>query len=64
MGLFVLFCFGKSHAQTDPLQQARIFAEQKDYQKAIELFKKLHNQNPLDAEAYNGYIATLIATKE
>ncbi|MBS1774753.1 MAG: tetratricopeptide repeat protein [Bacteroidetes bacterium] len=51
-------------AQTDPLAQARYFASQKDYDKAIESVKHLYDQNPMDGEVYRFYFNTLLDKKE
>ncbi|XZF13540.1 tetratricopeptide repeat protein [Chitinophagaceae bacterium MMS25-I14] len=50
-------------AQSDPLQQAKMYADTKNYDKALELFRKLYDQTPGDADVYSNYLGTLLATK-
>ena len=50
-------------AQPDHLAEARTFALQKEYGKAIALYKKLHAQNPRDETVYREYLQMLIEDK-
>ena len=43
-------------AQSDPLTQARVFTEKKEYDKAAEAYKKLYEQNPADNDVYTEYL--------
>lgn len=52
------------YAQSDPLVQARAFAEKKEYDKAAEIYKKLYDQNPADNDVYNEYLELLLTTKD
>lgn len=49
---------------TTPLVQARDHAANKDYDKAIDLFKKIYAQNPSDVSVYQDYLNTLIQAKK
>lgn len=51
-------------AQTDPLMQARLYTEQKEYNQAINLYKRLYSQNPADQDVYGEYLNLLITTKD
>lgn len=62
-GLILLVFSFKMFGQNDPLAQARILAQQKEYGKATEIYKKLYAQNPRDAEVYNEYLQALIDDK-
>ena len=64
--LFILSCgFGyNAAAQGDPIVQARMHADMKDYPKALEIYKKLYDQTPTDGDVYNEYLNVLIATKD
>ncbi|MCD6062651.1 MAG: hypothetical protein K0R82_562 [Flavipsychrobacter sp.] len=53
-----------SFAQGDPITQARIFAEQKKYDQAIEIYKKLYGENPTSADVYTEYLNVLILSKD
>src|SRR6185437_8717457 len=56
----LLFINTSVFAQTDQLALAQQYAANKDYDKAIEIFKALYDQNPIDAETYNAYLHTLL----
>lgn len=51
-------------AQADPLKDARILVEQKEYDKAIDIYRKLYERAPLGQDIYDEYLAALIAGKE
>lgn len=51
-------------AQSDPLDQARMAADMKDFPKAMALFKDLFAQQPGDGEVYTAYLQTLIQAKD
>jgi tetratricopeptide (TPR) repeat protein len=53
-----------SLAQTDELSQARQFTTEKNYEKALPLFKKIYNTNPSDQSVYNDYFTTLLAANK
>lgn len=55
---------GAQQEETTPLQQARNYAMHGDFDKAIDLFKKLYAQNSTDATIYNDYLNTLIIAKK
>ena len=60
-----LVTLGQSlHAQTDPIVQARMHVDMKDYEKAREAYKKLYEQSPRDADVYSEYLNVLILTKD
>lgn len=63
--LFFIFLFsiGSTSAQLDPIAQARNFNTQKEYDKAIDIYKTLYDQNPTDKEVYTEYLKNLIANK-
>jgi len=59
------FCLAVTlHAQTDPLMQAKTLTEQQQYAKAIDIYKKLYEQNPLDETVYNEYLLVLMKDKQ
>jgi tetratricopeptide (TPR) repeat protein len=61
----ILLCLiSRAQAQSDPLVQARVFVDMKDYSKAIEIYKKLYDQSPTDGDVYSGYLDALIGAKE
>ena len=43
---------------------AQQFADMKQYDKALEIFRKLYAQQPTDPNVYNNYFATLLQAKE
>jgi tetratricopeptide (TPR) repeat protein len=51
-------------AQGDPIAQARLFTEQKDYAKAIEAYKKLYDENPVSVDVYGEYLNVLLLSKD
>ena len=51
-------------AQSEELTQARVFAEKQEYDKAKDLYKKLHNQTPADMEVYGEYLQLLLNSKD
>ncbi|HXS35161.1 MAG TPA: tetratricopeptide repeat protein [Flavipsychrobacter sp.] len=57
---FLLFTGANVFGQSDQLSLAQQYAANKDYDKAIEIFKTLYDQNPIDAETYNAYLHTLL----
>ena len=59
----VLFCFHQAVAQSDPISQARAYTSQKDYKKAEDIYQKLYDQSPMDAEVYHEYLDLLITQK-
>lgn len=60
----LILCVNVLFAQSDPITQARVFAEKKEYDKATEIYKKLYEQNPADNDVYSEYLELLIATKD
>jgi len=69
--LYLIFVFCASfcnsihtYAQNDPLLQARAFKEQKEYRKAIEVYRKLYEQDPMDDVVYNEYLLALMNDKQ
>ncbi len=62
--IIFIFCSGELIAQSDPITQARVYTDQKDYAKAIEIYKKLYEQSPLDGDVYSEYLDALITAKE
>lgn len=62
--MVLLLCVNVLFAQSDPIIQARVFAEKKEYDKATEIYKKLYEQNPADNDVYSEYLELLIATKD
>ncbi len=60
----LLLCVNVLFAQSDPITQARVFAEKKEYDKATEIYKKLYEQNPADNDVYSEYLELLIAIKD
>ena len=51
-------------AQSDPLTQARIFTEQKEYAKALDLYAKLYERGPLATDVYDEYLNVLLLDKD
>lgn len=51
-------------AQTDPLTQARVHAEKKEYKQAADIYKRMYNQNPTDPDVYGEYLDLLLTTKD
>ncbi|MGN6566546.1 MAG: tetratricopeptide repeat protein [Flavipsychrobacter sp.] len=47
-----------------PLAQAKEYAANKDYDKAIDIFRKVYEQNPSDASVYQDYLNTLLQAKK
>lgn len=66
IGCIVLLCsiHLTALAQTDPILQARMHADMKEYGKAKELYKALYEQAPYDMEVYSEYLAVLLAEKD
>jgi tetratricopeptide (TPR) repeat protein len=62
--LITLLATGSVHGQGDELTQARVYADTKNYEKAITIYEKLYEQSPLDAEVYSEYLSALIANKQ
>lgn len=63
--LIVLLLFVQTaYAQTDKRQEARMFAEAKDYTKAADIYKELYKQNPVDPDLYREYFNVLLEAKE
>ena len=54
----------KADAQADPITTARAYADAKQYDKAIEAYKSLYKQNPIDDEVYREYLNVLLAVKD
>lgn len=50
-------------AQADPINEARQYADTKDYEKALAIYQKLYSQTPGDADVYHEYLKTLLAAK-
>ncbi|HRO41299.1 MAG TPA: tetratricopeptide repeat protein [Flavipsychrobacter sp.] len=61
--LFLLAFSFTANAQSDPVSQARIFTEQKDYRKAIELYAQLYERGPLTTDVYDEYLKVLLLDK-
>lgn len=55
---------GAQQEEKTPLQQAREYAMRNEYDKAIDIFKQLYQQNSTDATIYNDYLNTLIVAKK
>lgn len=51
-------------AQADPIVQARMHVDMKDYAKALDIYKKLYEQTPTDFEVYGEYLNALIESKD
>ena len=67
VGLFMVIMMWLNvsvYAQGDQLTQARVYADTKNYEKAIPIYQKLYDQSPLDAEVYSEYLDALIANKQ
>ncbi len=62
--LFIVAGFSVALAQTEDLSQARMLAEQQEYGKAKDIFKKLYKSNPADMDVYSGYLQLLLDTKD
>lgn len=56
--------FQVSPKQYDPLTQARMYADMKQYDKAMEAYEKVYKQNPANHEVYDEYFHVLITAKE
>lgn len=61
--LFLSGLFFAAYAQREPITQARIFTEQKEYRKAIELYAQLYERGPLAADVYDEYLKVLLLDK-
>jgi len=65
-GCLLLFISTLSVAQTfsvlpnDPLEQARMYTEQKDFSKAAEIYAKLYERGPLTPNVYDEYLNVLL----
>lgn len=65
-GCLLLFISTLSVAQTfsvlpnDPLEQARMYTEQKDFSKAAEIYAKLYERGPLTPNVYDEYLHVLL----
>ncbi|MBS1688391.1 MAG: tetratricopeptide repeat protein, partial [Bacteroidetes bacterium] len=55
---------GAAPEATAPVLQARDYAANKDYDKALDIFRKLYQQNPSDISIYQDYLNTLIQAKK
>ncbi len=53
-----------SFAQTDPLLQAKLAMDMKDYPKAVSLFEELYKAQPADDDVYDGYLQSLLLLKD
>ena len=63
--VFICLLFSTvAFAQSNPLDQARMAADMKDFPKAMVLFKDLFAQQPTDGEIYAAYLQTLIQAKD
>lgn len=51
-------------AQTADKDQAKMYLDLKQYDKAIELYEKARKQDPYNIEIYSGYLDALLATEE
>lgn len=60
----LLFSIKTTFAQSEDLLQARNYANLKQYDKAAEIYKKIYNTNPADADVYHEYFEVLLAEKE
>lgn len=55
---------GAAPEPTAPVLQARDYVANKDYDKALDIFRKLYQQNPSDVSIYQDYLNTLIQAKK
>ena len=55
------FC---ANAQNSPLQQARDYVAQKQYDKAKDAYKQLYDQTPTDQDVYQDYLQLLLTIKD
>ena len=51
-------------AQSDRLSAARSYADAKEYDKAVAIFRKMYRETPGDDELYHHYLRTLLAAKD
>lgn len=51
-------------SQKDPKQEARVFADMKQFDKAAEAYKKLYAQYPADPDVYSEYLNVLLTLKD
>lgn len=54
----------KADAQADPITTARAYTDAGQYDKAIEAYKSLYKQNPIDDEVYREYLNVLLVVKD
>jgi len=54
----------RAGAQNSPLQQARDYVAQKQYDKAKEAYKQLYEQTPADQDVYQDYLQLLLTLKD
>lgn len=55
---------GLALAQTDQLTEARVYTDQKQYDKAADIYSKLYKDNPASTDVYDEYLQLLVTTKE
>lgn len=60
----VLFGTSISYAQPQKIQEAQMYVDLQQYDKAIELYEDLYKKNSLNTDIYNGYLAALLAVKD
>lgn len=51
-------------AQENGIDQARMYVDMKQYDKAIETYENLYKEDPRNTEVYTGYLDALLATKK
>ena len=51
-------------AQPAKTDEAKMYLDMKQYDKAVELFEKLHDADSRNTEIYSGYLDALLATKD
>lgn len=63
---FLVLLMGSTtaYAQDERLTKARVLTDQKEYDKALALYKDLYKLNPADADVYKEYLAVLLLEKE
>lgn len=66
MGLLLgaLFLSMQGMAQENGIDQARMYVDMKQYDKAIETYENLYKEDPRNTEVYTGYLDALLAVKK
>lgn len=56
--------YNAAWAQPSKADEAKMYLDMKQYDKALELYKELHEKQPYNTELYDGYLDVLLAVEE